>query len=66
MELNDILNSILPEKNSIGDAMIWCLEHADSAKDIVQCIYEALSNNSNLLHKKVFYLTLIKINFLKV
>lgn len=56
MELDEILSNILPEKTSVGDAMIWCLEHADSAKEIVQCIYESLSIRSAPLHKKVINL----------
>ena len=33
--------------------MVWCLEHAESAEEIVECITEALSISSTPIPKKV-------------
>lgn len=52
-EFEDLLRNLDPEKCSIGDAMIWCLEHADCAKEIAHCIYESLTIDETPLHKKV-------------
>ncbi|KAI6229678.1 hypothetical protein M3Y99_01142800 [Aphelenchoides fujianensis] len=56
--LQALLRDITPEKHSIGDAMLWCVEHADCAKAIVDAIYDALDDKEALLHKKIalFYL----------
>lgn len=54
-ELENILRNIVPEKVSIGDAMVWCVEHSDSSKEIVQCIYESLCIKETPLHKKVTF-----------
>lgn len=57
--IQDILRSLVPEKNCIGDAMVWCVEHASCAKEISQCLYESLTLDETPLHKKAFYFTLI-------
>lgn len=56
IQLEDTLRNLLPDKNSIGDAMVWCVEHAECAKEIVQCIYESLCIKMTPLHKKVVFL----------
>uniref|UniRef100_A0A0N5A952 Surp module n=1 Tax=Syphacia muris TaxID=451379 RepID=A0A0N5A952_9BILA len=58
-ELEDILRSLVPEKTCIGDAMIWCVEHASCAKEISQCLYESLTLDETPLHKKIARLYLI-------
>ncbi|KAI6209760.1 hypothetical protein M3Y96_00254900 [Aphelenchoides besseyi] len=56
--LQDTLRNLKPEKTAIGDAMVWTVEHADCAKDIIQCILESLDVPDIPLHKKLarFYL----------
>ncbi|KAI6192110.1 hypothetical protein M3Y97_00301000 [Aphelenchoides bicaudatus] len=56
--LEDMLRDLKPDKTSIGDAMIWCLDHADCAKEISECLYESLDIPETPLHKKIarFYL----------
>ncbi|KAI1708009.1 surp module domain-containing protein [Ditylenchus destructor] len=58
-ELEDILRTMEPTKTSIGDAMVWCVEHAECAKEIVNCIYESLCIPETPLNKKIarMYLT---------
>ncbi|KAI1696853.1 surp module domain-containing protein [Ditylenchus destructor] len=58
-ELEDILRNMEPTKTSIGDAMVWCVEHAECAKEIVHCIYESLCIRETPLNKKIarMYLT---------
>ena len=57
--LEDILRSLLPDRshrdpsflilmtlifrNAIAEAMVWCIEHADSGEEIVDCLAESLS-----------------------
>jgi hypothetical protein len=48
-----MIEDLKPEKIAIGDAMVWCLDHADCAKEIVQFITEALDQKEVPLHKKV-------------
>ncbi|CAL8078656.1 unnamed protein product [Calicophoron daubneyi] len=38
-----MLSDLEPSRGSIGDVMVWCLEHADSAADITDCIIESFS-----------------------
>ena len=51
--LEDMLRELSPEKYRIGDAMVWCLEHAESAEEIVECLAEALSLLETPIPKKV-------------
>ena len=48
-----MLRDLSPEKVKVGDAMVWCLEHAESAEEIVECIAESLSILQTPLPKKV-------------
>lgn len=52
-ELAEILQNIIPEKVSIGDAMVWCVEHSECAREVVQCIYDSLCIKEASLHKIV-------------
>lgn len=58
--LEDLLRELTPERPRIGDAMVWCLDHATSSEEIVECITEALSILQTPLPKKVscFFLQL--------
>lgn len=53
------MRHITPERSRIGDAMIFCIEHADAADEICECIAESLSNPDTLVSKKVARLYLI-------
>lgn len=55
----DILRELTPERQKIQDAMIYCIEHAESAEEIVECIVESLSLLETPLHKKIARLYLI-------
>lgn len=56
-ELEDILRGLLPEKSSVADAMVWCVEHATCAKEISQCLHESLTIDETPLHKKVHFIS---------
>lgn len=51
--LENALREITSSKTSIGEAMVWCLEHAESAEEIVDCIAESLSLLETPIPKKV-------------
>jgi len=57
--LEDMLRDLLPEKQKVGDSMVWCLEHAESAEEIVECIAESLSILQTPLPKKIARLFLV-------
>jgi len=57
--LEDILRSLMPRQNDIGDAMAFCLDHADSAEEIVECITESMSILETPLTKKIARLYLV-------
>ncbi|CAH8573433.1 unnamed protein product [Dicrocoelium dendriticum] len=44
-----MLIDLEPSRSNIGDVMVWCLEHADSAADIACCVVESLSPNCPFL-----------------
>lgn len=39
----DMLRNLTPERVKIGDAMIWAIDHAEAADEIIDCIAESLS-----------------------
>ena len=51
--LEDMLRELTGEKVRIGDAMVWCLDHADAAEEVVECIAESLSILQTPIPKKV-------------
>ncbi len=51
--LEDLLRELTPERVKVGDAMVWCLDHADSAEEVVECITESLSILQTPIPKKV-------------
>lgn len=51
--LEDMLRELTPERTKVGDAMVWCLDHAESAEEIVECITESLSILQTPIPKKV-------------
>lgn len=51
--LEDLLRNITPERLKVAEGMVFCIEHADAAEEICECILESLSNLSTVLYKKV-------------
>uniref|UniRef100_A0A915N344 CID domain-containing protein n=1 Tax=Meloidogyne javanica TaxID=6303 RepID=A0A915N344_MELJA len=44
---------------AIGDAMVWCLDHAECSKEITQCIFESLCIKETPLHRKIARIYLV-------
>lgn len=57
--MEDILRNLEPRQTAVADAMVFCLEHAESGEEIVECIAESLSIQSTPLPKKIARLYLI-------
>lgn len=57
--LEDLIRALTPEKNKIGEVMVFCIEHSEAAEEIVECITESLSNESTALTKKIARVYLI-------
>lgn len=57
--LEDMLRNLTPERAKIADAMVYCIEHAEAAIEIVDCIAESLSILQTPLPKKVARLYLL-------
>jgi len=53
--LEDTLRNLTPERTKVGDAMVWCLDHADNSEEIVECITESLSILQTPIPKKVLH-----------
>lgn len=51
--LEQLIRHMTPERLKVADAMVFCIEHAEAADEICDCILESLSNNTTLLCKKV-------------
>ncbi|KAH9383344.1 hypothetical protein HPB48_024559 [Haemaphysalis longicornis] len=58
-KLEDMLRNLTPERPRILEAMVYCIEHADAAEEIVDCITQSLSILETPLHRKVARLYLI-------
>ena len=48
-----MLKNLTTERNSISEAMIFSIEHAEAAKEIIHTIIDLLSSEETLLNKKV-------------
>lgn len=57
--LEDLLRDLTPERSRVGEAMVWCLDHADAAEEVVECISEALSILQTPIPKKIARLFLV-------
>ncbi len=55
----DMLRSLIPDRNPVAETMVWCIEHAEAGTEIVECIAESLSILQTPLTKKVARLYLI-------
>ncbi|XP_035233376.1 U2 snRNP-associated SURP motif-containing protein-like [Stegodyphus dumicola] len=58
-KFEDLLRNITPEKYKIAEAMIYCIEHAEAAEEIIECIGEAIASPEAPLYKKIARLYLI-------
>lgn len=57
--LEDTLRELTPERMKIGEAMVWCMDHAEAAEEIVECITESLSILQTPIPKKIARLFLV-------
>lgn len=57
--LEDLLRNITPERIKIAEVMVFCIEHAEAAEEICDCIAESLSNLQTAANKKIARLYLI-------
>lgn len=57
--LEDLIRHLTPERSKIGDCMIFCIEHAEAADEICECIEESLSSLKTLTSKKIARLYLV-------
>lgn len=57
--LESMIRTLTPERVMIGEAMVWCIEHADAAEEICQCITEACTNIDTMASKKIARLYLV-------
>ena len=48
-----MLRNLTSDRKSIGEAMIFCIQNADKAEEIVECLVESLSITETPLNKKV-------------
>ncbi|KAL4220667.1 U2 snRNP-associated SURP domain-containing protein [Mactra antiquata] len=58
-KLEDMLRELTPERFKVGEAMVWCLDHAESAEEVVECITESLSILQTPIPKKIARLFLV-------
>lgn len=58
-KLEEILRGLTPRRGDIGEAMLFCLNHAEAAEEIVECITESLSILKTPLPKKIARLYLV-------
>ncbi|UJR37661.1 hypothetical protein I4U23_030357 [Adineta vaga] len=57
--LEDLLRTLTPERTKVGDVMLWAIDHAEAADEIIDCITESLSIIQTEPFKKVSRLYLI-------
>ena len=58
-KLEDMMRNLTPERSKIADAMIYCIDHAEAADEITECIMESLTIIETPLFKKLARLYLI-------
>ncbi|XP_064422650.1 U2 snRNP-associated SURP motif-containing protein isoform X2 [Latimeria chalumnae] len=58
-KLENTLRGLAPRRNDIGDAMMFCLDNAEAAEEVVECITESLSILQTPLQKKIARLYLV-------
>lgn len=57
--LEELIRSLSPTCGSVGAAMAWCLEHAEAAGEVAQCVCEALGGADTAPHRRVARLYLL-------
>lgn len=57
--LEDLIRHLTPDRSKIGDAMVFCIEHADAADEICDCIAESLTNPQTAIYKKIARIYLV-------
>lgn len=57
--LESLLRNLTPERKKIAEAMVYCLDHADAAEEVAECITESLTLSETPLHKKIARLYLV-------
>ncbi|XP_020630769.1 U2 snRNP-associated SURP motif-containing protein-like [Orbicella faveolata] len=58
-KLEDMLRDLMPERAKIARCMVFCVNHADCAEEVVECIAESLSILETPLQVKVARLYLV-------
>lgn len=58
-KLEEMLRGLSPRRGDIAEAMLFCLNHAEAAEEIVECIAESLSILKTPLPKKIARLYLV-------
>lgn len=57
--MEDLLRTLTPERIKIGDVMLWAIDHAEAADEIIDCITESLSILQTAPFKKVNISTIL-------
>ncbi|CAG9137014.1 unnamed protein product [Plutella xylostella] len=57
--LEDLIRNLTPCRTAIGEAMAWCLEHAEAANEIAQCLLESMTGENTAPHKRIARLYLL-------
>ncbi|XP_037829025.1 U2 snRNP-associated SURP motif-containing protein isoform X3 [Kryptolebias marmoratus] len=58
-KLEEMLRGLTPRRGDIAEAMLFCLNHAEAAEEIVECVTESLSILKTPLPKKIARLYLV-------
>ncbi|XP_024910246.1 U2 snRNP-associated SURP motif-containing protein isoform X6 [Cynoglossus semilaevis] len=58
-KLEEMLRGLTPRRGDIAEAMLFCLNHAEAAEEIVECVAESLSILKTPLPKKIARLYLV-------
>uniref|UniRef100_A0A3B3VBL4 U2 snRNP-associated SURP motif-containing protein n=1 Tax=Poecilia latipinna TaxID=48699 RepID=A0A3B3VBL4_9TELE len=58
-KLEEMLRGLSPRRGDVAEAMLFCLNHAEAAEEIVECITESLSILKTPLPKKIARLYLV-------
>ncbi|XP_053714556.1 U2 snRNP-associated SURP motif-containing protein isoform X2 [Synchiropus splendidus] len=58
-KLEEMLRALTPRRGDVAEAMLFCLNHAEAAEEIVECITESLSILKTPLPKKIARLYLV-------
>jgi U2-associated protein SR140 len=58
-QLESLLNELSPERSTIGVVMVFAMDHADKASEVVQIISERLTSAATPIAAKIVYLFVI-------